>query len=156
MTLKKNIPHATLYALDISEEALQTAKGNAQLNQTDIQWLHRDILSSASEIPETNIIVSNPPYITIAEQKLMQPNVLEHEPWLALFVKDDNPLLFYKAITEKAIRHLLPNGKLYFEINEQFGKETAELLRATGFTEVKIIKDLQGKDRIVKGQKSKQ
>ncbi len=154
ISLKKNLPHALVTALDVSEAALRTAKKNAVLNQAEIDFIQKDILTSTTEIPKTSIIVSNPPYVTNAEKVLMHENVLGHEPSLALFVEDHDPLIFYRTITEKAREFLLPNGKLYFEINEQFGKETAALLMAAGFVNVKIMKDLHDKDRMVCGKKN--
>ncbi len=153
VSLKKNIPTANVMAIDISEAALATAKNNALLNEAEVIFIQQDILSG-SAIPATDIIVSNPPYVTQKEKSLMQENVLAHEPHLALFVEDHDPLLFYRTITQKAKQFLLPNGKLYFEINEQFGQETADLLIEAGFVNVKILKDLHDKDRIVRGEKS--
>jgi release factor glutamine methyltransferase len=154
ITLKKELPQALLYAVDISEQALATAQKNAVLNNAEVAFLHKDILSPETTIPETNIVVSNPPYVIHTEKKLMNANVLKHEPHLALFVEESNPLLFYKAIAEKARKYLLPGGRIYFEINEQFGKKTAEILTQTGFKEVRIIKDLHDKDRMVRGEKA--
>ncbi len=154
VSLKKLFPQATVYALDISAEALITAKNNTALNNVSVIFLEENILSSETVIPQTNIVVSNPPYVLHSEKKLMQTNVLDHEPHLALFAEDENPLIFYKAITEQAKKRLLPNGKLYFEINEQFGLETAELLREAGFTAIQVLKDLNGKDRIVRGERN--
>lgn len=153
ISLKKEIPQAQVYAADISKEALDTATKNAILNKVDIDFLELDILSKETILPETSIIVSNPPYVMHSEKALMQSNVLNFEPHLALFAEDSDPLIFYKAITEKALKYLLPKGKIYFEINEQFGKETAELLIQAGFSNVKILKDLSGKDRMVSGEK---
>ncbi len=153
VSLKKELPLMNVYALDISSKALETAKKNAEQNKAEITFLEEDILLTETNIPETNLIVSNPPYVMHSEKKQMRENVLSYEPHLALFADNDNPLIFYKAITEKAKKRLLPKGKLYFEINEQFGKETSELLTQAGFVEVKIIKDLNGKDRIVRGEK---
>jgi release factor glutamine methyltransferase len=154
ITLKKELPQAFVYAADISKEALAIAQKNAVLNNAEISFLHKDILSAETIIPETNIIVSNPPYVMHTEKKLMAANVLEHEPHLALFVEEENPLIFYAAIAEKAKKHLLPGGRIYFEINEQFGKETAILLSQSGFKEVRVLKDLRDKDRMVRGEKA--
>lgn len=153
ISLKKEIRQAKVYAADISKEAIDTATKNALLNKVDIDFLELDILSKETILPETSIIVSNPPYVMHSEKVLMQSNVLNFEPHLALFAEESDPLIFYKAITEKAIKYLHPKGKIYFEINEQFGKETAELLIQNGFSKVKILKDLSGKDRMVSGEK---
>ncbi len=154
ITLKKELPQALVYAMDISVDALDTARKNAALNNVAISFLHNDILSSETIIPETTIIVSNPPYVMLGEKQLMKANVLEHEPHLALFVEENNPLIFYKAIAEKAKKYLLQGGRIYFEINEQFGKETAEVLAEAGFKQVRILKDLHDKDRMVSGEKT--
>ena len=154
ISLKKAFPQASVYALDVSEEALATAKRNALLNKVEINFLKKDILLVDSGIPETTIIVSNPPYVLHFEKKLMKNNVLQHEPHLALFADDENPLIFYKVIVEKAKKYLQSDGQLYFEINEQFGKETAELLIQSGFRDVQIVKDLNEKERMVKGVKN--
>ena len=153
ISLKKEISQAQVFAADISRDALVTAKKNALLNKVEVDFIELDILSTNTVLPKTSIIVSNPPYVLHSEKLLMQANVLDYEPHLALFTEEDNPLVFYKAITEKATKYLLPKGKLYFEINEQFGKETAALLIQAGFSEVKILKDLSGKDRMVRGEK---
>ncbi len=153
ITLKKSLPGATVYALDVSKAALDTAEKNATMNEAKVEFIESDILSPEQEIPQTTIIVSNPPYVTQAEKPLMHENVLAHEPSLALFVEDHDPLLFYRTITDIAKKYLLPKGKLYFEINEQFGKETAALLTNAGFDKVAVLKDLRGKDRMVRGEK---
>ena len=155
ITLKKNLPHASVSALEVSEQALVTAEKNAASNKAPIHFIHQDILAADTELPEVNVIVSNPPYVLNSEKAVMNENVLAHEPSLALFVDDQDPLVFYKAITENAMNKLLPGGILYFEINERYGNETAELLSKAGFTEVKIIKDLYDKDRIVRGEKTR-
>ncbi len=154
ISLKKELPHAQVYAADISKEALITAKKNALLNKVTIEFIELDILSESTILPEVTVIVSNPPYVTHAEKIQMHENVLAHEPHLALFADDHNPLIFYKAIVKKATNYLQTKGKLYFEINEQFGKETADLLLQASFTEVIILKDLNEKNRMVRGEKS--
>jgi release factor glutamine methyltransferase len=154
ISLQKGFPGTKVYAMDISSQALTIAKRNAELNRADIFFIEKNILSTETEIPSTNIVVSNPPYVMNSEKKMMRENVIDHEPSLALFVDDNDPLVFYKAITLKAKQFLFPKGKLYFEINEQFGEETANLLIQAGFKDVKIVKDLNGKDRIVNGIKN--
>ena len=154
ITLKKERPDATVYALDISTAALSTAKRNATLNRAEVNFMEFDILGQ-KELPIENLdlIVSNPPYVLEKEKAQMRKNVLEHDPHLALFVADDKPLVFYERITEIAQEKLKPLGWLYFEINEQFGQKTIELLRSLNFIELSIIQDMQGKDRIIKAQK---
>ena len=162
IALKKNIPLSEVFAIDISEEAIEIARHNCLLNDVEINLLHGDILdggfvigntSSGSQCEQFNVIVSNPPYIRQSEQSNMQTNVLNHEPHQALFVTDDDPLLFYNSIGEFSLRHLSDDGYLFFEINESFGKETSSLLQRKGFkTELK--QDLQGKDRMIKAWKA--
>lgn len=151
IAIKKNNPLAEVYACDISTEALQTAQENANLNQVEVHFFHHDVLSD-KPLPISNfdLIVSNPPYVCENEKAAMNRNVLEHEPHLALFVPNNDPLRFYHAIALLAIKHLSKNGELWFEINEAYGPEVAEILTAKGF-DTTIIKDINGKDRIVRG-----
>jgi|JI6StandDraft_1071083.scaffolds.fasta_scaffold06096_6 release factor glutamine methyltransferase len=155
ISLKKNLPEAQLYALDISPEALCVSKQNAALNTTMIQFIHDDIRNSVSRelIDEKfGIIVSNPPYVKEAEKQQMLPNVLEHEPHLALFVPNDDPLIFYRAIADFAIKHSDTNGSLYLEINENLGEETVKLLKQMGFKNIELRQDMSGKDRMIRSQ----
>ena len=153
IALKKNLPEATVSAIDISDEALLLAKENALLNQTLINFLRADILNIESGIrnqeSKLDIIVSNPPYVRISEKNKMSKNVLDYEPHEALFVQDNDALIFYKAVANFALQHLSSGGKLYFEINEALGGEVKKLLTGKGFKQVEIKKDMSGKDRIV-------
>lgn len=150
ITLSLENPNLLVEALDFSREALETAKKNAQALKANVQFFELDVLNN--NLSKTyDIIVSNPPYVLESEKELMQPNVLEHEPSTALFVPDELPLLFYERITELALEHLNPNGKIYFEINEQFGDEVLELLTKNVFHQVTLHKDLNGKPRFVSG-----
>jgi len=151
ISLAKFITNSVVTALDISEHALHVVKQNSILNKVDIEVLQYDILIDLKLNRKFDIIVSNPPYVTDSEKTLMNKNVLNNEPHLALFVPNNEPLKFYKAITHFAKNHLETNGKLYFEINESFGKETVNVLELNGFSNISIIKDLNGKDRIVFG-----
>lgn len=152
ISLAKNLPESVVYASDISREALTVTKKNSKLNNVDIQIMKLDILNFDNQLNEKfDIIVSNPPYVTEKEKKLMHKNVLDFEPELALFVPDNNPLLFYKAIIDFGMNHLNPGGKIYFEVNESFGKETALLLEERGFQDISLKKDINGKDRMLKG-----
>lgn len=158
ISLAKNLPNAKVYALDISKEALKVAKQNAELNKVDINFIEASILDNTCHSAldaESNfdVIVSNPPYVRNLEKQEIQPNVLDNEPHLALFVEDDNPLLFYKAITNFALKNLKPKGALYFEINQYLGKETKALLTDTNFQKVELLKDLNDNDRMLKGIK---
>ena len=153
--LAKNFPDCNYYAVDISDAALATARSNAERHGCNIHFIKADILNckdgSESGSLKVDIIVSNPPYVLESEKALMQPNVLDYEPDTALFVPDDDPLKFYRAISNFAAGHLNDGGKLYFEINEKFGAETAQLMRSCGFQEVEVVQDLFGKDRFVVG-----
>lgn len=149
ITLKKYLPNAKVSTLDVSPEAIAVAKQNANKIGVEINFEEADILTFRSE-EKFDIIVSNPPYIRHLEKDDMHHNVLLHEPHLALFVSDDNPLLFYKAISAFAQTNLKPGGQLYFEINEYLGKETIEMLEDKGFINIELRQDMQGKDRMIR------
>jgi release factor glutamine methyltransferase len=153
VALKHMLPVAQVSALDISETAIAVAKENATLNKTDITFMNADIRTYQSA-DKYDIIVSNPPYITETEATLMESNVMDFEPHLALFVKDQNPLEFYIAIAEFAKKSLDNNGKLYFEINANYGLQTKEMLLQKAFIKVEVLQDMQGKDRFIKAIKS--
>lgn len=154
ISLKKNLADADVSAIDISEGALQTAKENAQLNKVELNFIHADILNikPAIELPKYNIIVSNPPYVTLEDKKQMHNNVTDFEPYTALFVPEHDPLIFYRAIADFALVNLIENGLLYFEINENLGKETVELLTDKGFKNIELRKDMSNRDRMIKAQ----
>jgi release factor glutamine methyltransferase len=151
ISLKKNIPQSTVLACDISPVCLETARRNSELNSADVLVFQYDILNNTPEIslPELDIIVSNPPYIREAEKSLMEKNVLEYEPELALFVADEKPLIFYERIADFSRIHLKNRGRLYFEINEAFGSECCDMLQGKGFSEIVLKKDIHGKDRMM-------
>jgi len=158
VSLAKNLPKATVYALDISKEALKVAKLNAELNDVKVEFIEANILKADTwntEFKNLNfdVIVSNPPYVRELEKQQMQPNVLNNEPHLALFVKDENPLLFYNAITQFAVNNLSQNGMLFFEINEYLGKEMIQLLVENKFADIVLKQDIFKKDRMIKGTK---
>ena len=150
ISLKHEFSNSTVDAFDISETALETAKSNANMNKVEVHFAAVDILNAPGFSKKWNIIVSNPPYITENEKGNILPNVLENEPHLALFVPDNDPLLFYRKIAHFAQRHLQPNGKLYFEINRNAGLSCIELLTEMGFSEVTLKKDIYGNDRMVR------
>lgn len=150
ITLAKELPSAKVSAIDISKEALTTAKSNTVLNNVEVNFIEKDILNTSKLLSNFDVIVSNPPYVRELEKKQMQQNVLAHEPHLALFVKNENPLLFYEKIAELASQNLNQNGALYFEINEYLGKETAALLASKGFENIELKKDFFGVDRMLK------
>ncbi|MGV6829228.1 MAG: peptide chain release factor N(5)-glutamine methyltransferase [Flavobacteriales bacterium] len=157
ITLAKKKSNAKLTALDISEEALQIAKQNANINKTNIHFVKGNILDfkhidwnmDATNI-QFNVIVSNPPYVREQEKKAMQPNVLNFEPHLALYVSNENPLLFYKKIAQFGKNHLTNGGILYFEINEYLHDEMLEMLAKYGYSNLELKKDLFGKYRMIK------
>ncbi|HXA00861.1 MAG TPA: peptide chain release factor N(5)-glutamine methyltransferase [Cytophagaceae bacterium] len=150
ISLSKEILHSKVFALDISKDALSVAQQNAKDLNAEISFIEADITNDLENKPEDlkfNLIVSNPPYVTDAEKTLMHQNVLAYEPGTALFVRDRDPLLFYRMIIEFSLQHLLPNGSCYFEINEAFGNEIKELFEKNDFTNIRIVRDLRGKDR---------
>ena len=155
ISLAKNLPSVEIYALEISEKALQVAKQNAKQNEVTIHFIKADILSSDAILNTTkdlrfDIIVSNPPYVRNLEKVEMKKNVLDHEPHTALFVDDKDPLLFYQAIADFAKKNLKKEGKLYLEINQYLGKKTISLLQNKGFKNIELHKDLFGNDRMLK------
>ena len=150
ISLAKKLPKATIFAIDVSKEALAIAKQNASRNNVAINFLQEDILKTEILAQKFDIIVSNPPYVRALEKVAIKNNVLANEPHLALFVEDNNPLIFYDKIANLAKKYLRKNGMLYFEINEYLGKEMIDLLVLKGFKDIQLKKDLVGKDRILK------
>lgn len=156
IALKKNMPDAEVYALDISENALAVAKENAELNNAEIHFLQGDILQTTfqlSNLPTFQLLISNPPYITEKEKPAMSANVLDHEPHTALFVPDNDALLFYRAILDFAKEKLAPGGKIYFELNSIYAAAVAGLAADKGFINCSIRKDLNGKERMLRCEK---
>ena len=151
ISLACELPNSQVYAYDISEKALKIAQENAQKNKVNVTFERVNILESFTVHPlPFTVIVSNPPYVMNAEKLQMEQNVLAYEPHLALFVEDSNPLIFYKAIAEFAAKNLITNGLCVVEINQAFGLETAESFWNQGFKSVEVVKDMFGKDRMVK------
>lgn len=149
ISLAQLLPNARVSAIDVSDLAIEVARDNIVENEVEVTLLQGDIL--VDDLPDKyDVIVSNPPYITESEKVLMSENVLAHEPELALFVPDDQALLFYERIADLGRQSLNPGGKLYFEINEQFGPQTKQMLESKGYQHVEIIQDLQDKDRMIK------
>jgi release factor glutamine methyltransferase len=148
--LAKNLPDATVFALDVSEKALATAKINAENNSVNVTFIHQNILETEDLLQQFDIIVSNPPYVRNLEKEEIKKNVLENEPHLALFVADNDALIFYKKIAQLAQKNLLPNGQLYFEINQYLGKEMVDLLEKMNFSAIELRKDIYGNDRMTK------
>lgn len=154
ITLSLAFPTASIVATDVDDNALAVARQNAVCHSAQVTFLHHDILNE--EIPEGpfDLVISNPPYIPLEEKIRMKPNVLNYEPATALFVADDDPLLFYTVIASKAFHRLAPGGMLAVEINERFGKETVKVFEDHAFRSVKLHKDVSGKDRVVTGIKT--
>ena len=158
VSLAKNLNHAHVYALDVSHDALEVAKRNATLNNVSVEFIEANILN-----PETwntqfknlkfDIIVSNPPYVRELEKAQMKSNVVNNEPHLALFVENEDPLLFYKAIAKYAVDNLTTKGYLFFEINEYLGKPMTQLLKSFNFNAIELKQDIFKKDRMIKGTK---
>lgn len=151
IALKKHQPEWAVYAMDISEKAIEIAQKNAIANNVEIEFFLTDILNNTydSLLTTYDLIVSNPPYIPTKEKAIMSASTVQYEPSLALFVEDENPLLFYNAIANFAKKYLKQNGKLYVELNEFYADETAQLVKENGFSDVKIIHDLAGKKRML-------
>lgn len=149
ISLARHLPEAKVEAWDVSEEALKIARRNGEALQVQVDFRHRDVFSDESVPEKYHVIVSNPPYITQKEKAVMDKNVLEWEPELALFVPNSDPLRFYRRIAELGLRLLFPGGKLYFEINQEYGPETVDMLEGLNYTHVRVIKDLFKNNRIV-------
>lgn len=156
ITLDLEMKNPEVFALDISIAALEIAKENAKTLHSQVSFFACDIINENPDVTSLDILVSNPPYIPIEEKDQMHSNVLDYEPDLALFVTDEDPFIFYKIIAEKGKKLLKPSGKIYFEINERFGLQVSSLLSSLDYKNVQIIKDLNGKDRIISGQNSGQ
>ncbi len=154
VALKKNRTNWAVSACDISEKALELARYNAHSNQAEILFFRENILNPNFSELLWDVIISNPPYIPQHEKSKMHANVLDFEPHEALFVSDDDPLLFYRRIGEYAQKHLTPYGILYFELNEFYAVETKELIKQLGFKNVEIVRDLMDKPRILKAEKT--
>jgi release factor glutamine methyltransferase len=177
ISLAKHLPTSEVFAIDVSEKALVIAKKNSELNDVKVNFINVDILkindlkqllthasrqadshfpsmSAGRQVPIFfDVIVSNPPYVRNLEKSEIKPNVLEYEPHLALFVEDTDALLFYRKIAELAKKNLNENGKLYFEINQYFGKEMFKLLENLGFLNIELKKDIYGNDRMISCEK---
>jgi len=154
IALAKNIPNASVFAIDVSQNALEVAKRNAQLNEVEVTFLQKNILEMDDLKQQFDIIVSNPPYVRNMEKAEINKNVLEYEPHLALFVEDNDALLFYRKISELAKKSLSPSGQLYFEINQYLGASTVELLESFGFVNIELKKDIYGNDRMISFEKA--
>lgn len=156
ISLAKLLKDSDVTAVDISEKALEVARKNAEANEVNVTFIKDDILNPQNRDllnGQFDIIVSNPPYVCESEKSEMRANVLDYEPSTALFVSDNDPLVFYRKILEFAQKALKPNGQIWFEINEKFGKETAELCHSEGFKNVEIIRDFRERERILRARR---
>ncbi|MEM7101751.1 MAG: peptide chain release factor N(5)-glutamine methyltransferase [Bacteroidota bacterium] len=153
LTLKKYLSEATIYGIDFSSDVIQLAQKNAEKLDLKVDFFVMDILDKShwSKALIYDVIVSNPPYIPESEKVLMHKNVSEFEPHSALFVPESEPLIFYETITRFSLDHLKPGGQLFFEINEFKESEVVAILRSHGYQEIEVEKDMQGKERMVKG-----
>ncbi|MFV8332199.1 peptide chain release factor N(5)-glutamine methyltransferase [Flavobacterium sp. GSP14] len=150
ISLAKNLPNATVSAIDVSEKALATAKKNAQNNSVNVSFINQNILQADDLKQQFDIIVSNPPYVRNLEKEEIKKNVLDNEPHLALFVEDEDALVFYKKIANLALKNLNANGMLFFEINQYLGLETVALLEELQFKDIELRKDMYGNDRMIR------
>ncbi|RMZ50907.1 peptide chain release factor N(5)-glutamine methyltransferase [Flavobacteriaceae bacterium PRS1] len=162
ISLAKNLPNAKVFALDVSKEALNVAQLNVELNSVEVEFINANILNWKQDTGIWNlefvdlkfdIIVSNPPYVKVSEKSLLRPNVLDFEPHLALFVEAEDPLVFYRNISQFAYKTLRTKGQLFFEINEYLGNKMVKLLNDEGFVDIELKQDIFGKDRMIKGVK---
>ena len=150
ISLAKNLPNAEVFALDVSEKALAIAQKNAELNQVQVQFICQSILETEDLGQQFDIIVSNPPYVRHLEKQEIKKNVLDNEPHLALFVADDDALIFYRKIAQLAVKNLSQAGQLYFEINQYLGQEMLDLLQEMNFKDTVLRKDIYGNNRMTK------
>jgi release factor glutamine methyltransferase len=152
IALKRQLSFARVYACDLSEQALAIAERNAAANHAGIHFRQLDFLDNREwdKLPSVQILVSNPPYIPIREKATMAPHVVNFEPHMALFVEDQDPLIFYRALADFAAKKLLPGGRIFAEIHEGLGTQVVDLFHVSGFQSIALRKDMQGKDRMVK------
>ena len=155
IALAANLPGSTITGIDISEDAIHIARENALLNNVNVSFAIEDIFNfDVRSVNKAGIIVSNPPYVRNSEKQFMSKNVLDFEPHIALFVNDSEPLVYYKAILSIADKILIPDGRIYFEINEALGGPMVNLLASFAYSDIQVIADINNKDRIIKGTKN--
>jgi release factor glutamine methyltransferase len=152
ISLAKNMRYTQVAAIDVSVEALATAQKNAGTHKVAVEFICKNILEATVLTQKYHVIVSNPPYIRMLEKQEIKPNVLDFEPHLALFVANEDPLLFYRKIAQLAQKHLHEKGYLFFEINQYLAKETLNLLEDIGFKSIELRKDIYGNDRMIRCQ----
>ena len=154
IVLAEQLPESNIKTMDISHQALEIAENNAHGNEVKVDFIHQDVLELEEFTSSFDIIVSNPPYVREKEKKQMSDNVLKHEPSLALFVSDEEPLIFYNHIARLAFKSLRSDGSLYFEINQYMGEALLKVLVDLGFKNVQIKKDIFGADRMIRAKKN--
>jgi release factor glutamine methyltransferase len=154
VSLAANLQGTSVTGIDISEEAIEIARGNALLNNVAVKFIRSDLFRHDLSPDSADIIVSNPPYVRDSERQFMSKSVIDFEPHTALFVPDDDPLVFYRGVLDMAGTILVRGGRLYFEINEAMGESMAKLLQSSGYHDIKIIKDINNRDRILKAIKN--
>ncbi|PZX92936.1 peptide chain release factor N(5)-glutamine methyltransferase [Flavobacterium aquariorum] len=152
VSLAKNLPNAEVFAIDVSEKALATAQKNAERNEVEVTFISQNILETLDLGQEFDIIVSNPPYVRNLEKEEIKKNVLANEPHLALFVEDNDALIFYRKIAELAQKNLSDSGQLYFEINQYLGQEMVDLLEKMNFKNIELRKDIYENDRMTRAE----
>lgn len=150
ISLAKNLDEAVVGAMDVSSDVIEVAKDNAQFQKVEVDFFQKDLFDLESLPKKYDVIVSNPPYVRELEKESMRPNVLNYEPAQALFVSNDDPLLFYRQIAQLSYSSLQQGGKLYFEINEYLSEELTSLLKDLGYVSIEIRKDFRGKPRMIK------
>ena len=153
VSLAKEFPAAEVSAVDVSKEALKIAEYNAGQQDVNVEFIEMDILKTSKLPGRYQLIVSNPPYVRQVEKSQMSSNVLDHEPGMALFVSDEDPLLFYRNISKLAAVYLAPGGMVFFEINEYLGEDMKRLLSAKDFKQIELKQDFRGKDRMIRAIK---
>lgn len=158
ITLQKKLNNCNITGIDISEKALDTAKRNATIHKSNVNFIKTDIRepNQQNQLDFYDVIVSNPPYVTHQEKKLMDKNVLDWEPFKALFTPEEDPLFFYIKILEFSKKHLMKEGSIFFEINENYGQALIKLVERYSFEEIKLHQDFRGKDRILQATKKSQ
>ena len=155
LALKQAFPNAEVIGADVSEDALNVARGNSAMNGLDVSWTRADALRTgfADRLGTVDLIVSNPPYVPEVEAASLSPNVLDHEPHIALFAPEDDPLLFYRCIAEQGLGMLPAGGQLWFEVHHRHGAEVPPMLQALGYRRTAVARDLSGMDRFVQAER---
>ena len=150
LALKKHVPNAVVMGMDVSSDALSIARRNGEVLGLPVEWIQQDVLDPSAAIPsQLDLIVSNPPYVPRSEEVSLDPHVRYHEPHLALFVEDADPLLFYRVIAQRAWDLLVPSGELWFEGHYQYAEAVADMVKTQGYSNVRLLHDLSGSPRFI-------